>query len=162
MNLQFDILAKRTKEHPPQGDDASTAKADPGRVGRDEQGEAHRANSTPDVGPHLELGSLRLKTWSKSDLRIAETCPTCITRYIYIWGFAERRYTWSPLCQKKAYSKTKYKSHVRSPAIGQAHIVSYLILVWEASYVFWFTLLYAFSRFQLFFLRILFQSDTIH
>ena len=64
---------KNRKEHPPQGDDASTAEADPGRVGRDEQGEAHRANSTPNGGPHLELGRLRLKTWSESDLSIAET-----------------------------------------------------------------------------------------
>ena len=44
------------------GDDASTAEAAPGRVGRDEQGEARRANTTPNGGPHLELGRLRLKT----------------------------------------------------------------------------------------------------
>ena len=44
---------KNRKEHPPQGDDASTAEADPGRVGRDEQGEAHRANTTPNGAPHL-------------------------------------------------------------------------------------------------------------
>ena len=51
----LDILTKKRKEHPPQGDDASTAEAAPGRVGRDEQCEAHRANTTPNGGPHLEL-----------------------------------------------------------------------------------------------------------
>ena len=46
---------KKRKEHPPQEDDASTAETDPGIVGRGEQGEAHRANTTPNGGPHLEL-----------------------------------------------------------------------------------------------------------
>ena len=55
------------------GGDASTADAAPGRVERDEQGEARRANTTPNGGPHLERGRLRLKTWSKSDFSIAET-----------------------------------------------------------------------------------------
>ena len=42
----LDILTEARKEQPPQGNDASTAEAAPGRVGRDEQGEAHRANTT--------------------------------------------------------------------------------------------------------------------
>ena len=71
---------KKRKQQPSPGDDASTAEAAPGRVGRDEQGKAHRANTTPNGGPHLELGGLRLKTWSKSDFSIAETWPT----YLYI------------------------------------------------------------------------------
>ena len=57
-NSYFD---KKKKQHPSPGDDASTAEAAPGRVGRGEQGEARRADSTPNVGPHLELGRLRLK-----------------------------------------------------------------------------------------------------
>ena len=33
----WDILTQKRKQHPSQGDDASTAEAAPGRVGRDEQ-----------------------------------------------------------------------------------------------------------------------------
>ena len=53
----------------------------PARVRRDEHGEARRANTTPNGGPHLELliERLRLKTWSKSEFLIAETWYT----YIY-------------------------------------------------------------------------------
>ena len=49
------------------------AEAASGRVRRDEQGEARRANTTPNGGPHLELGRLRVKIWSKSDFSIVET-----------------------------------------------------------------------------------------
>ena len=56
----WDILIKR-KQHPPPGDDATTAEAAPGRVGRDEQGGAIRGNIKPNYGAHLELGRLRLK-----------------------------------------------------------------------------------------------------
>ena len=38
-------------------------------------------------------------------------------------NFAKNRYTLSLWCQKQVHSKTKYKSHPRSPAIGQPHIV---------------------------------------
>ena len=76
---------KKRKQHPSQGDDASMAESAPGRVGRDEQSEARRTNTTPNGGPHLELrvGHLRLKTWSglKADFSISETkWPT----YLYI------------------------------------------------------------------------------
>ena len=67
------LLTKNRKQHPPPGDDASTAEAAPGRVGEGEQGEARRAKSTPNGGPHVELGRLRLKTWSKCDFSIAQT-----------------------------------------------------------------------------------------
>ena len=74
-------MTKKRKQHPAPGDDASTAEATSGRVGREEQDEARRANTTPSGGPHLELGRLRLKTWSKTDFSIAETTgPT----YLYI------------------------------------------------------------------------------
>ena len=73
----WDILQK-TKTAPAAG---TTAEAAPGRVGRDERGEARRANSTPNGGPYLMLGRLRVKTWSKSGFSIAErTWPT----YLYI------------------------------------------------------------------------------
>ena len=65
---------KNEKKHPSPGDDASTAEAAPGRVRRDEQGEARRANTTPNGVSHLELGHLRLKT-CKSDFSTAETTP---------------------------------------------------------------------------------------
>ena len=69
----WDILTKQRKQHPSPGDNASTAVPAPGRVGRDEQGEARRANTTLNGGPHLELGRIRLKTWFKSDFSIDET-----------------------------------------------------------------------------------------
>ena len=63
--------------------DASTAVADPVRVGRYEESEAHGAITTPTGAPHLELGRLRHKTWSKPDYSIADaTWPTYL--YIYI------------------------------------------------------------------------------
>ena len=64
------------------------AEATPGIVGRAERGEARRANTTPNGGPHLELGRLRRKTWSKSDLSIAETTgPTYLYTYLYMCFF---------------------------------------------------------------------------
>ena len=82
-------LTKKRKQHPPPGDDTSTVEAAPGRVGRDEQGGARRANTTPNGGPHLELGRLRLKTWSNSDFSIAETTwpKYLLMNYIYMGGF---------------------------------------------------------------------------
>ena len=41
------------------GDDANTAEAAPGRVGKGEQGEARRANSTLIGGPLRELARLQ-------------------------------------------------------------------------------------------------------
>ena len=67
------ISTKERKEHPWSGYDASTDEVAFGKVGRDEQGEARRANTTQNVRPHLELGRLRPKIWSKSDFSIAET-----------------------------------------------------------------------------------------
>ena len=66
-------LRKQLKQHPASGDDASTGGAAPGRVGRDEKGEARRADTTSNDGSHLELRRLRLKSWSKCDFSIAET-----------------------------------------------------------------------------------------
>ena len=79
MQRNFGILTKKRKEHPKRGDGGSTAEADPGIVGRDEQGEAHRSNITVNGGLRLKLltGCFTLKTWSKSDVWFTETtCPT--------------------------------------------------------------------------------------
>ena len=76
------ILTKKRKQHLSQGDDASTAEATPSRVRRgehvrhDEQA-AHRMVD-------LELGRLRLKTWSKCGFSIAETLATYL--YIHLQG----------------------------------------------------------------------------
>ena len=75
----WDVLTTKRTQHPSPGDDAGTAEAASGRVRRDEQGEARRANTTPNGGPHLELRRLWLKTSSKSDFPIAETTwSTCL------------------------------------------------------------------------------------
>ena len=47
------------------------AEAVSGRAGRDEQGEARQANTTPNGGLDFDPGRLRLKTWSKTDFSIA-------------------------------------------------------------------------------------------
>ena len=60
------------------------AEAAPGRIGRDDQGEARRENTTPNGGPHLDLGRLRLKTLCNSDFSIAETTwPTYPHTYLH-------------------------------------------------------------------------------
>ena len=45
------------------------------------------------------------------------------TTNMTIKDFAKNRYIWSLWCQKQVHSKTNYKSHARSPVIGQRHIV---------------------------------------
>ena len=79
------VLTKQRTQRASQENDASMAEAAPGRAGTDEHGEARRANTTPNGGPHLELGHLRLKTCSKSDFSIAETTwPTHLYKnYMY-------------------------------------------------------------------------------
>ena len=44
--------------------------------------------------------------------------------FILSGGFAEIRYTWSLSFQKQLHTEIKYKTHTRSPAIGQADIVA--------------------------------------
>ena len=84
-NRRFDGSAKKRKQNPLPGDDASTAEAAVGRVERDEHGETRRANTTPNGGPHHEVGRLRLKPWSKSDFPIAEaTCPTYLYKHLLL------------------------------------------------------------------------------
>ena len=71
--LRIDVwkkMPKKRKKHPPQGDDVSTVYL---KGGRGEQGEARPAISAPRGRPHLDLGRLRLGTWSKYDFSIAET-----------------------------------------------------------------------------------------
>ena len=61
------------KQHALPGDDTSTAEAASDRVGRGEQGDTRRANSTLYGGPHHELARLWLKTWFKNDFSIVHT-----------------------------------------------------------------------------------------
>ena len=84
----FDILKINQKQYSSQRDHASTVEAAPGRVGRDKQGEARRANTTPNGGPLLELGYLRFITWPKSDFSIAETTWPTYLRRIHLFIFA--------------------------------------------------------------------------
>ena len=87
----WEILTRKRKQHPYQGDDASTGWVDPDRVVRDAQGEARRANTTPNGGTHLELERLPLKTWSKSDFSIAETTwPAYLYIHLYIKNYSRR------------------------------------------------------------------------
>ena len=88
-------MIKRRKQHPSQGHDANTAEAAPGRVGRGKQAEARRANSTSNVGPHLELRRVRLKTWSKSDFSIAQTtgqhiCTMTCVFFLHSYEYVHR------------------------------------------------------------------------
>ena len=74
---------KRAKKETPQRADASTTDADPGRVGRVEQGKARPRNSASRVGPQLELFRRRLKTRSKSEPSAALVqAPTCLYMYL--------------------------------------------------------------------------------
>ena len=86
--VRIDVLEKLTKcrkQQPPQGDDASTVYAATCRVGRGEQGEAHPTVSAPRGGPNVDLGRLRLKTWSQSDFSIdGTTWVTLYSMHLYV------------------------------------------------------------------------------
>ena len=69
-------FSTKTENGTPSMDTVGVARGD---VGRDEHGEARRANTTSNDWPHLDLERLRLKPWSKSHFSIAETTwPTCL------------------------------------------------------------------------------------
>ena len=117
-------LAGRRREHggglSRQSPDASTAEASPGRVRRGEQGEARRANSTPNGGPHLELGRLWLKIWSKTDFSIAQTTGqhfcTCV---FIITAFAIRQCSARP--STLITHKHSPKESQRKPKQNETH-----------------------------------------
>ena len=76
-----------------------------------------RANSTPNDGPHLELGRLRLKTWSKSDFSIAQTTSTYLHMSLYRAaperaGRAFPRLVSLPLVPRKRRAETFDYPHV--------------------------------------------------
>ena len=57
-----------------------------------------QAMSAPRGGPHLDLGRLRVKTWSKSDFPIAETTwPTYLYIHLYITSSPGERMPHRPL-----------------------------------------------------------------
>ena len=75
-------MTNKRKQHPSQGDDASTGGVAPGIVGGDRPGEARRGNTTPNGGTYLEQERLPLKTCSTYDFSIAETTgPTYLCIY---------------------------------------------------------------------------------
>ena len=51
----WEILTEKRKQNPSRGDDASTGGVAPVRVGKDEHGEARRANTSPNGGLLVEL-----------------------------------------------------------------------------------------------------------
>ena len=107
----WDILTTKWKQYPSTGDDASTADVAPSRVGRGTQGEARRANSTPNGGPHLELGCLRLKTWSKPYFSIAQTTgPTYL--YMCFYKPYSQAYTWGKYVRKRLTNQSKAKGRI--------------------------------------------------
>ena len=81
-NSNFDL---ETKTSPSPGHDPSTAESACGRAGRDEQGEAHRANTTPNGGPHLELGLLGSKPSLNLTSRLLRRHGQHIYTYVYIY-----------------------------------------------------------------------------
>ena len=80
----WDILIKKRKQHPSQGDDAGTAEGATCNVGRGKQVEARPTISAQRGGPHLERGRIRLKTWSESDFSIARTAWRTLS-YIFLY-----------------------------------------------------------------------------
>ena len=78
----FDIEIR--KQNPLPGHDASMAEAAPGRVERDERGEARRAHTTPNGGPHLDLERLRLKTCLNLSARLLRRHGQHICTYIHM------------------------------------------------------------------------------
>ena len=93
------------------GRGTSTAEVTPGRVRRDEHGKTHRANTTPNGGPHLQLERLRLKTWSNSDLSIAETWSTYLNSTMYKCVF---------FCTSAFFSSSGRESFLVLSSLGHA------------------------------------------
>ena len=70
---------KKTKTQLAAGRRGEHARAAPGRVERDNQGEARRPNTTSNGGLHLEIRRLRIKNRYKYDVLIDQTTwPACL------------------------------------------------------------------------------------
>ena len=91
----WDILTKKRVQQPSPGDDASTAEAAPGRVGRGEQGEARRATSKHEQTAHrmVDLTSSYGVYGSKPGINLTSRLlrrqgqhiiHTCTCAYIYV------------------------------------------------------------------------------
>ena len=70
---------EKTKTAPLPGRRREHGRGRPGRVGRDEHGEARRANITPNGGPHFELERL----WLKSGLNLTSRLLRRHVQHIY-------------------------------------------------------------------------------
>ena len=83
-------------------------------------GEARRTNTTPNGGPHLELGRLWLKIWSKTDFSIAQTTGqhfcTCV---FIITAFAIRQCSARP--STLITHKHSPKESQRKPKQNETH-----------------------------------------
>ena len=73
---------KKVKNESPVRHDASTAEAAPVRVGSDEQGEARRADSTPNGGRNLELRRLRVTSKVRHDEQTTHRMVGVISSYV--------------------------------------------------------------------------------
>ena len=94
LDTSLDIFTKKRKQHPSQGDDASTGVVAPGIDGREEEGEARRANTTPNGGPNLELERFRLRTLPNFGFSNGETTwETHLHIYLQIY-LPIYLYTW--------------------------------------------------------------------
>ena len=82
--------AKKGYLRRPPRHEASTADANPVRVGRVEQGDARAGNSAARGGPQLELSRRQLKTWSKSE-PLAALVPGPTFYYLYLFTFSRSR-----------------------------------------------------------------------
>ena len=92
--------------------------AAPGRVDRDKQGARGTSSKHhTDSWPHLELGRLRLKTWSESDFSIAETWPTHL--HIYTTGASPRR---AVARLGSAHTRNYMWIVIRTPVIGKSRL----------------------------------------
>ena len=68
------IIVQMRKQHAPQGHDASTVEATPGRVGKGEHDQSRRGNSAQRGGPHREK---QLESWPNNHSSSSQsTFPT--------------------------------------------------------------------------------------
>ena len=69
-NIKFGYSYQKTKKEPPEEDSREHGRGRPRQAGETSNA---RSYTTPNGVPRLVLGRLWLKTWSKSDLSVAET-----------------------------------------------------------------------------------------
>ena len=79
------FLTQKSESRTRRRDDASTAEAAPGRVGRDEQDEGMSSKHRAEWWTSSRVRAFTAQPWSKSDFPIAETTrPTYLYTYLYL------------------------------------------------------------------------------